>query len=42
MESNGRFLRSLSFELWALEVVLTVKNANLVISLFVLRAECGI
>ena len=28
MEQNGRFLRSLSFELWALEVALTGKNAN--------------
>ena len=28
MEQNGRFLRSLSFELWALEVSLTGKNAN--------------
>ena len=28
MEQNGRFLRSLSFELWALKVALTGKNAK--------------
>ena len=28
VEQNDRFLRSLSFELWALEVDFTVKNAN--------------
>ena len=28
VEQNGRFLRSLSFDLWVLEVALTVKNAS--------------
>ena len=28
MEQNSRFLRSLSFELFSLEVVLTVKNVS--------------
>ena len=28
MEQNGRFHRSLSFELWAFEFALTDENAN--------------
>ena len=28
MDQNGRFLRSLSFDLWAIEVAETGENAN--------------